>query len=121
MRRDLSPYGSTVYDGPHTVGKGRTTAQWYKSPYGPVRNTDDSPLMTRDSNRLTYVVAPFGDAGGHDNTLGRNDYGTRQLFVNGEPQSATSGVFTLPQEKAESTFRQSWQRTASAMNHVGLA
>ncbi|WP_432179822.1 S8 family serine peptidase [Streptomyces sp. NBC_00063] len=121
MRRDLSPYSSTAYDGPHTVGKGRTTAQWYKSPYGPVRNTYDSPLMKRDSNRLTYVVAPFGDAGGHDNTLGRNDYGTRRLLVNGEPQSATSGIFTLPQEKAEVTFRQNWRRPASAMDRVGLA
>ncbi|MFJ7962941.1 S8 family serine peptidase [Streptomyces sp. NPDC096324] len=121
MRRDLGPYSGTAYDGPHTVEKGRAAATWYKSPYGPVRNTFDRPLMTRSSNRLSYVVAPFGDAGGHDSTIGQRDYTTRQLLVNGEPVASTSGMFTLPQEKAEVTFRQTWRRTATAADRTGLA
>ncbi|WP_425828524.1 S8 family serine peptidase [Streptomyces fractus] len=121
MRRNLGPYGGTAYDGPHTVDKGRATADWYKSPYGPVRNTYDRPLMTRNSDRLSYVVAPFGDAGGHDSTIGQRDYGTRQLLVNGEPVASTSGMFTLPQEKTEVTFRQTWRRTATAADRTGLA
>lgn len=121
MRRDLGPYGGTAYDGAHTVEKGRATADWYKSPYGPVRNTFDRPLMTRNSNRLSYVVAPFGDAGGHDSTLGQRDLGTRQLLVNGVPQGMTAGMFTLPQEKAEITFRQTWRRPVSAIDRTGPA
>ncbi|MBW5250230.1 S8 family serine peptidase [Streptomyces sp. P01-B04] len=121
MRRNLGMYEGTAYDGPHAVGKGRTTANWYKSPYGPVRNTYARKMMTRDSNRLSYVMAPFGDAGGHDSTLTMGDYGTRQLLVNGEPQTPSSGMFTLPQEKAEVTFRQAWRRAPSAANRTGLA
>lgn len=121
MRRDLGPYASTGYDGPHTVGRGRTTAQWYKTPYGPVRNTYDRALMTRNSDRLTFVLAPFGDAGGHDNTGGYSDYGTRQLLVDGQPQAMTAGIYTLPQGNAEVTFRQTWRRPASAADRLGLA
>ncbi|MCX4831951.1 S8 family serine peptidase [Streptomyces sp. NBC_01016] len=121
MRRDLGPYGSTSYDGPHAVTAGRATADWYKTPYGPVRNTYDKPLLTRDSNRLSYVMAPVGDAGGHDATAASTDSGTRQLLLNGEPLVPTSGLFTLPQENAELTFRQKWQRTVSAVNRLGLA
>ncbi|WP_338703881.1 S8 family serine peptidase [Streptomyces sp. Q6] len=121
LRRELGPYGSTAYDGPHTVPAGRRTALWYKSPYGPVRNTYDRALMTRDSNRLSFALAPFGDAGGHDSTLAATDYGTRQLLVDGEPRSMTSGMFTLPQEDAEVTFRQTWRRPASAVDRTGLA
>lgn len=121
MRRDLGPYGSTAYDGPRPFAKGRATANWYKSPYGPVRNTYARSLMTRDSDRLSYVVAPFGDAGGHDSTMAQRDYGTRQLLVNGEPQAATAGMFSLPQEKAEITFRQTWQRPESVIDRTGLA
>lgn len=121
MRRDLGPYSGTAYDGAHTVARGRTTADWYKSPYGPVRNTFNRPLMTRDSNRLQYVMAPFGDAGGHDSTLSQRDLGTRQLLVNGVPQGMTAGKFTLPQEKAEVTYRQTWRRPASPIDRTGLA
>ncbi|MFJ8881956.1 S8 family serine peptidase [Streptomyces sp. NPDC102402] len=121
MRRDLGVYEGTAYDGPHTVEKGRETANWYKSPYGPVRNTYARTMMTRDGNRLSYVMAPFGDAGGHDSTLSRGDYGTRQLLVNGEPQASTAGMFTVPQEKAEITFRQTWRRPVSAADRTGLA
>ncbi|MET7384262.1 S8 family serine peptidase [Streptomyces sp. NPDC005529] len=121
MRRDFSPYSGTAYDGPHAVEKGRETANWYKSPYGPVRNTFDRPLMTRTSNRLSYVAAPFGDAGGHDSTIGQRDFTTRELLVNGRPAASTSGMVTLPQEKAEVTFRQTWRRTLSATDRTGLA
>ncbi|MFG3189789.1 S8 family serine peptidase [Streptomyces omiyaensis] len=121
MRRDLGPYGGTAYDGPRRAERGRVTGDWYKTPYGPVRNTYDRPLMSRDGDRLGFVVAPVGDAGGHDSTLARTDYGTRQLLVDGEPQAATGGVFTLPQESAEVTFRQSWRRTVSPVDRTGLA
>ncbi|MEU2249045.1 S8 family peptidase [Streptomyces sp. NPDC019224] len=120
MRRDLGPY-NTAYDGPREMDKGRTTSQWYKSPYGPVRNTYAQPLMTRESNRLGFAVAPFGDAGGHDSTLGPLDYGTRQLLVDGEPQNPVSGTYDLPREKAEVTFRQRWQRRAGVLDRTGLA
>lgn len=121
MRRNLGTYEGTAYDGPHAVEKGRATANWYKSPYGPVRNTYARTMMTRNSNRLSYVVAPFGDAGGHDSTLSQGDFGTRQILVNGEPQTITAGMVTLPQEKAEVTFRQTWKRPQSAANRTGLA
>ncbi|WP_043181006.1 S8 family serine peptidase [Streptomyces sp. NRRL F-5123] len=121
MRRDLSQYGSTGYDGPHAFAAGSSTAEWYKSPYGPVRNTYSPPLMTRDSDRLTFTMAPFGDAGGHDNTLGSTDQGTRRLLIDGVPQLSTAGVFTLPQAMTELTFDQNWQRPATAADRVGLA
>ncbi|MFG2654499.1 S8 family serine peptidase [Streptomyces sp. NPDC048425] len=121
MRRNLGMYEGTAYDGPHAVEKGRATANWYKSPYGPVRNTYARTMMTRNSNRLSYVVAPVGDAGGHDSTLSQGDFGTRQILVNGEPQTVTAGMVTLPQEKAEVTFRQTWKRPESAANRTGLA
>ncbi|OKJ71492.1 S8 family serine peptidase [Streptomyces sp. CB02460] len=121
MRRDLSPYGSTAYDGPRERDKGRTTSQWYKSPYGPVRNTYGPPLMSRVSNRLGFTIAPVGDAGGHDATLGMNDYGTRQLLLDGEPRNLVSGTFDLPQKKAEVTFRQRWQRRPGTVDRTGLA
>ncbi|MFI7364944.1 S8 family serine peptidase [Streptomyces sp. NPDC050149] len=121
MRRDLGPNGGTAYDGPRKVQQGSSTAYWYKSPYGPVRNTYSAALMTRDSNRLAFTVAPFGDAGGHDSTAARNDYGTRQLLVNGEPQFLVSGMFELPQDTADVTFRQTWRRPASAADRTGLA
>ncbi|MGW0938532.1 S8 family serine peptidase [Streptomyces sp. NPDC002666] len=121
MRRDLGPNGGTAYDGPRTVEQGSSTAYWYKSPYGPVRNTYSAALMTRDSNRLAFTVAPFGDAGGHDSTLARNDFGTRQLLVNGEPQAYVSGRWDLPQERADLTFRQAWKRPASPADRMGLA
>ncbi|WP_372350972.1 S8 family serine peptidase [Streptomyces sp. KL116D] len=121
MRRDLGPYGGTAYDGPHTFQQGRSTATWYKAPYGPVRNTYSAPLMKRDSNRLTYTIAPFGDAGGHDSTIALNDYGTRQLLVNGVAPLATSGRYTLPQEESDVTFRQTWRRPAAVGNRTGLA
>ncbi|MEV6263182.1 S8 family serine peptidase [Streptomyces sp. NPDC051784] len=121
MRRNLGVYEGTAYDGPHTVTKGKSPAPWYKTPYGPVRNTYARSLLTRDSDRLTYVMAPFGDAGGHDSTMSRGDTGTRQLLVNGEPQAMTSGMFVLPQEKADITFRQTWQRPVSATDRTGLA
>ncbi|MFG2925282.1 S8 family serine peptidase [Streptomyces sp. NPDC048305] len=121
MRRNLGAYEGTAYDGPHTFARGSAPALWYKTPYGPVRNTYARSLMTRDSNRLSYVMAPFGDAGGHDSTLSRGDYGTRQFLVNGEPQAITAGMFALPQEKADLTFRQTWQRPVSATDRTGLA
>lgn len=121
MRRDLGPYGSTSYDGPRERDKGRTTSQWYKSPYGPVRNTYGPALMNRESNRLGFTIAPFGDAGGHDSTLAMTDTGTRQLLLDGEPQGTVSGTFDLPREKAEVTFRQKWQRRAGAADRTGLA
>ncbi|MFB8211838.1 S8 family serine peptidase [Streptomyces sp. NPDC056010] len=121
MRRDLGPYGSTSYDGPRELDKGRTTSQWYKSPYGPVRNTYAQPLMNRESNRLGFTIAPFGDAGGHDSTLGSTDNGTRQLLLDGEPQNLVSGTFDLPQDKAEVTFRQQWQRRPGTLDRTGLA
>lgn len=121
MRRDLSPYGSTGYDGPHAFATGSSDAEWYKSPYGPVRNTYSAPLMTRDSDRLTFSMAPFGDAGGHDNTIGSNDRGTSQLLIDGVPQPSTAGVFTLPQDSTELTFHRNWQRPATATDRVGLA
>ncbi|MFE6039019.1 S8 family serine peptidase [Streptomyces sp. NPDC056452] len=121
MRRDLGPNGGTAYDGPRKVQQGSSTAYWYKSPYGPVRNTYSAALMTRDSNRLTFTVAPFGDAGGHDSTIARNDFGTRQLLVNGEPRAYVSGMWELPQEQADLTFRQTWQRPASPADRTGLA
>ncbi|MBO1329950.1 S8 family serine peptidase [Streptomyces sp. VRA16 Mangrove soil] len=121
MRRDLGPYGGTAYDGPHLQEKGHTTATWYKTPYGPVRTTYGRALMTRDSNRLSYVMPPVGDAGGHDSTLARTDYGTRQLLLNGEPLASTAGQFTLPQESADVTFHQDWRRTPSAVDRTGLA
>ncbi|MHC3814662.1 S8 family serine peptidase [Streptomyces sp. DT9] len=121
MRRDLGPNGGTGYDGPREVRRGKSTAYWYKSPYGPVRNTYSAALMTRDSNRLSFTVAPFGDAGGHDSTAARNDYGTRQLLVNGEPQAMLSGIFELPQSTADVTYRQTWRRPASTADRTGLA
>ncbi|MFE7578340.1 S8 family serine peptidase [Streptomyces sp. NPDC057521] len=121
MRRDLGPYGSTSYDGPRELDKGRTTSQWYKSPYGPVRNTYAQPLMNRESNRLGFTIAPFGDAGGHDSTLGSTDIGTRQLLLDGEPQNLVSGTFDLPREKTEVTFRQQWQRRPGTLDRTGLA
>ena len=121
MRRDLGPYGGTAYDGPRTAKMGRTTAEWYKSPYGPVLNTYGRALMTRDGDRLSWVIAPVGDAGGHDSTVARTDFGTRQLLVNGEPQIQVSGMYTLPQDPAEVMFRQQWRRPASAADRTGLA
>ncbi|MFD4227475.1 S8 family serine peptidase [Streptomyces sp. NPDC058545] len=121
MRRDLGPYGGTAYDGPRRAKRGKSTSFWYKSPYGPVRNTYSAALMNRDSNRLTCTVAPYGDAGGHDSTIARYDYGTRQLLVNGEPQASVSGMFELPQDTADITFRQTWRRPASAADRTGLA
>ncbi|WP_327170551.1 S8 family serine peptidase [Streptomyces sp. NBC_01336] len=121
MRRDLGPNSGTAYDGPRKVQQGSSTAYWYKSPYGPVRNTYSPALMTRNSNRLTFTIAPFGDAGGHDSTIARLDSGTRQLLVNGEPQAQVSGIYELPREKADVTFRQSWQRPATAIDRTGLA
>lgn len=121
MRRDLGPNGGTAYDGPRKASRGKSVAYWYKSPYGPVRNTYSAALMTRDSNRLAFTVAPFGDAGGHDSTAGRNDYGTRQLLVNGEPQALVSGIFELQRDTADVTFRQSWRRPLSAADRTGLA
>ncbi|MFF7338236.1 S8 family serine peptidase [Streptomyces sp. NPDC008163] len=121
MRRDLGPYGGTAYDGPRGTDKGRTTSQWYKSPYGPVRNTYAQPLMNRESNRLGYTIAPFGDAGGHDSTLAMTDSGTRRLLVDGEPQAMVSGTFDLPDRKAEVTFQQQWQRRAGTLDRTGLA
>ncbi|MFG2432002.1 S8 family serine peptidase [Streptomyces sp. NPDC048590] len=121
MRRNLGPNGGTAYDGPHTVDRGRATADWYKSPYGPVLNTYAKPLMTRDSNRLSYALAPVGDAGGHDSTMDQRDSSARQLLVNGVAAVPTAGLVTLPQEKAEITFRQAWKRPASATARTGLA
>ncbi|MGW6208584.1 S8 family serine peptidase [Streptomyces sp. NPDC055089] len=121
MRRDLGPNSGTAYDGPRAVREGASTANWYKSPYGPVRNTYSPALMTRDSNRLTFTIAPFGDAGGHDSTIARLDSGTRQLLVNGEPQAQVSGIYELPGAQADVTFRQSWQRPATAIDRTGLA
>ncbi|MFD8686126.1 S8 family serine peptidase [Streptomyces sp. NPDC059651] len=121
MRRDLGPYGGTAYDGPRVAERGTSTAFWYKSPYGPVRNTYSAALMTRDSDRLAFTVAPFGDAGGHDSTAGAKDYGTRQLLVNGEAQAQVSGRYELPQEQADVTFRQTWRRPGSAIDRTGLA
>ncbi|MEV0095434.1 S8 family serine peptidase [Streptomyces sp. NPDC050738] len=121
MRRDLGPYGGTAYDGPRAMTEGRTTSQWYKSPYGPVRNTYAKSLMTRESNRLTYAMAPVGDAGGHDSTLASIDSGTRQLLVDGVPQSPVSGMYELPQGRAEVTFRQNWQRRPGILDRTGLA
>ncbi|MEV6308383.1 S8 family serine peptidase [Streptomyces sp. NPDC051840] len=121
MRRNLGVYEGTAYDGPHTMDKGSAPSLWYKTPYGPVRNTYARSLMTRDSDRLSYVMPPFGDAGGHDSTLSRGDYGTRQLLVNGEPQATTAGMYTLPQERSRLTVRQTWQRPVSAADRTGLA
>ncbi|WP_405689364.1 S8 family serine peptidase [Streptomyces sp. NBC_01185] len=121
MRRDLGPNSGTAYDGPRAAVRGKATAYWYKSPYGPVRNTYSAALMTRDSNRLSFTVAPFGDAGGHDSTAARNDYGTRQLLVNGEPQPLVSGAYQLPRDTAGVTFRQTWRRPASVADRTGLA
>ncbi|MFD7864164.1 S8 family serine peptidase [Streptomyces sp. NPDC059783] len=121
MRRDLGPNSGTAYDGPRAVRQGASTAYWYKSPYGPVRNTYSPALMNRDSDRLTFTIAPFGDAGGHDSTLARSDYGTRQLLVNGAPEALVSGMYELPGEPADLTFRQTWQRPASAADRTGLA
>lgn len=121
MRRDLGPYGGTAYDGPRGLDKGRTTSQWYKAPYGPVRNTYGRDLMTRDGNRLSYVMAPFGDAGGHDSTLARLDLGTRQLLVDGEPIAQVSGLYTVPHDPSDITFRQTWRRPASSVDRMGLA
>ncbi|MCX5415561.1 S8 family serine peptidase [Streptomyces sp. NBC_00059] len=121
MRRDLGPNSGTAYDGPREAVQGNSTAYWYKSPYGPVRNTYSAAMMTRDSNRLAFTVAPFGDAGGHDSTAARTDYGTRQLLVNGEPQPLVSGAFELPRDTADVTFRQTWRRPASGADRTGLA
>ncbi|MGW0785724.1 S8 family serine peptidase [Streptomyces sp. NPDC002913] len=121
MRRDLGPSSGTAYDGPRAARQGASTAYWYKSPYGPVRNTYSPALMTRDSDRLTFTIAPFGDAGGHDSTIARYDVGTRQLLVNGEPQALVSGMYELPGEPADLTFRQTWQRPATAVDRTGLA
>lgn len=121
MRRDLGTTSGTAYDGPRAVRQGASTAHWYKSPYGPVRNTYSPALMTRNSNRLTFTIAPFGDAGGHDSTIARLDSGTRQLLVNGEPQAQVSGIYELPREQADVTFRQSWQRPATGIDRTGLA
>ncbi|MEV6109443.1 S8 family serine peptidase [Streptomyces sp. NPDC051940] len=108
------------FDGPHLMS-GKAVADWFKTPYGPVRNTYSAPLMTRDANRLSYTIAPFGDAGGHDATSDRTDSGYRRLLLNGEPQAVDSGVYVLPQEDAEVTLQQAWRRPPSALNRVGLA
>ncbi|MCX5400712.1 S8 family serine peptidase [Streptomyces sp. NBC_00102] len=121
MRRDLGPYGGTAYDGPREAVRGSSTAYWYKSPYGPVRNTYSAALMNRSANRLTFTVAPFGDAGGHDSTAGASDFGTRQLLVDGEPQAQVSGMYELPGASADVTYRQTWRRSASAVDRTGLA
>ncbi|MEU1350981.1 S8 family serine peptidase [Streptomyces sp. NPDC005795] len=121
MRRDLGPNGGTAYDGPRKASRGESVADWYKSPYGPVRNTYSAALMSRNSNRLSFTVAPFGDAGGHDSTGGYRDYGTQQLLVNGEPQPMVSGIFELPRDTADVTYRQTWRRPASAADRTGLA
>ncbi|MGZ2355524.1 S8 family peptidase [Streptomyces sp. 372A] len=121
MRRDLGPYGGTAYDGPRERDEGRTTSQWYKSPYGPVRNTYAQPLMNRESNRLGYTIAPFGDAGGHDSTLATTDSGTRRLLIDGEPRATVSGTFDLPRERTEVTVQQQWQRRAGTLDRTGLA
>ncbi|MFI1093817.1 S8 family serine peptidase [Streptomyces sp. NPDC020917] len=121
MRRTLSPYDGTAYDGPHTVTAGRADADWYKTPYGATRTTYARALVRRDANRLTTVMPPVGDAGGHDSTLDRNDTGTRQLLLDGVPQVPVSGVYVVPQDQAVVTLRQQWSRPAGPADSLGLA
>lgn len=114
-------YGSS-FDGPRTMTAGskeRTT--WFKAPYGVTRNTYGRPMMTRTTNRLSFAIAPYGDADGHDSTADYRDSGVRQLLLDGVPHLQTNGQYVLPQEEAEVTFRQSWARPVSAADQVGLA
>ena len=121
MRRTLSPYDGTAYDGPHTVSAGRADAEWYKAPYGVTRVTYASALVRRDANRLTTVLPPVGDAGGHDTTLDMYDSGTRQLLLDGVPQVPVAGRYVVPQDKALVTLRQQWSRQPGTTNTMGLA
>ena len=67
------------------------------------------------------LLAPFGDAGGHDSTADYRHRGTRQVLVDGTPVIPSSGLWVLPQERAQVTLRQDWVRPASTENRVGLA
>jgi hypothetical protein len=114
-------YGSS-FDGPRTMAAGsREQSSWFKAPYGVTRNTYDRSLMTRTANRLSFAIAPYGDAGGHDSTGDYRDIGTRQLLLDGVPLPQTNGQYVLPQKKADATFRQTWGRPASAADQMGLA
>lgn len=121
MRRSLSPYAGTAYDGPHAVTAGRADADWYKTPYGATRITYARALVTRDADRLTTVIPPVGDAGGHDSTADMYDTGTRQLLLDGVPQVPVGGVYVMPQDSAVVTLRQEWSRPAGTADTLGLA
>ncbi|MEI7058444.1 S8 family serine peptidase [Nocardioides sp. CCNWLW239] len=114
-------YGSS-FDGPRTMTAGRTQhSTWFKAPFGATRNTYDRSLMTRKANRLSFAIAPYGDAGGHDATGDYRDTGSRQLLLDGEPLPQKDGMYLLPEQKAVVTFRQTWGRPASAADQVGIA
>ncbi|GGU27997.1 S8 family serine peptidase [Nocardioides albus] len=114
-------YGSS-FDGPRTMTAGsKEHSSWFKAPYGATRNTYDRPMMSRTANRLSFAIAPYGDAGGHDSTADYRDNGTRQLLLDGVPHPQTNGQYVLPQKKAEVTFRQTWARPISPADQMGLA
>ncbi|MEO2267540.1 S8 family serine peptidase [Pseudoalteromonas sp. YIC-656] len=83
------------FDGVRIMTPGEESTSWFKTQRVGSLGTSGIPIIGRDTNVLSFNMASFGDAAGHDGILGYAGSSAYGLMVNGQNASPYQGTLTL--------------------------
>ncbi|WP_105201274.1 MULTISPECIES: S8 family serine peptidase [unclassified Pseudoalteromonas] len=83
------------FDGARIMTPGEEATTWLKGPRMGSLGTSGIPIISRDTNVLSFNMAAFGDAAGHDGIFGYDGRSAYGLMVNGQSTSPYQGTLTL--------------------------